>query len=310
MTSLSTEDRILASLLITVAMLSTVGNALVCAAFLCCKTIRIKKLNYFVFSLAVSDLLVGILAMPYYIAIIIHGGPSQYKLVEIHFYKMWISLDIFCGILSITHLVAMSIDRMAAIVFPLKHKVTFTERKTLVVLSLVWMYAFILSSMKSISHAAFTTYTTIIAVIGFFTPLLIIIVSYYMIYCTVRKRQFHNAGNSQKYDWKLAKIMLLVISLFTICWLPFFTLNLLFAFSSVRGAYFYLLFKCSKFLHYSNSCVNPLIYAALNPNYKTALKKALLKFSHRENQTNEVIAVISSPNKKTSTDQFTEAFQY
>ena len=283
------EDIILACFIIIVAILSVAGNLLVCAAFLSYRTIKNKLPNYAIFSLAISDLSVGIIAMPYYAASIMQ---VDIILTNTNIYFVWLAFDIFFGISSIIHLAAVSIDRMVAIVYPLRHRIIFTKCKTLVMLIFVWIYAFLLSSLSFIKAVLYTIYPIAILVIGFLIPFLVVTVSYCMIFCTVRNRKFRNASNAQKQEWKLAKIALLVTLSFTLCWLPFFILNLYLTLSSTHENYMYVLFKAFKLLHYSNSCINPVIYAGLNSTYKNAFRRILNKilcWIHQCNKTADVI---------------------
>ena len=91
------------------------GNLLVIVAFL--KTPKLKtKTNYFIFSLAVADLLVGLFSVPlwiYFILSVDFANPLY------QFYKLG---DMLSGASSILHLTCISVERCYAVVAPLKHR--------------------------------------------------------------------------------------------------------------------------------------------------------------------------------------------
>ncbi|CAF1463972.1 unnamed protein product, partial [Didymodactylos carnosus] len=85
---------------------------------------------------------------------------------------------------------------------------------------------------------------------------------------------------------RVTRSLAVVIGCFICCWLPFFTLYI------TRAACNCLSFEAIEFfvwLGYSNSCLNPVLYAILNKNFRLAFKNiimsvkklcCLFKFSH------------------------------
>ena len=91
------------SLLITIAIL---GNFLVCIAIL--TDVRLRRLsNLFFFSLALSDLLVASLVMPFAMVNDLTGSWWFGK----DFCKLWIAADVMSCTASIINLLAISFDR-------------------------------------------------------------------------------------------------------------------------------------------------------------------------------------------------------
>ena len=74
------------------------------------------KTNYFIFSLAVADLLVGLFSVPLWIYFIVTFDFKN------DLYKYYQLGDIVSGVSSILHLTCISIERCYAIVAPLKHR--------------------------------------------------------------------------------------------------------------------------------------------------------------------------------------------
>ena len=97
------------------SLLVILGNLLVVIAFL--TTTKLKtKTNYFIFSLAVADLLVGLFSVPLWMYFILS---LDFKNNLYQYYQLG---DIVSGVSSIMHLTCISVERCYAIVAPLKHR--------------------------------------------------------------------------------------------------------------------------------------------------------------------------------------------
>lgn len=91
------------------------GNLLVVIAFLTTSKLKTKT-NYFIFSLAVADLLVGLFSVPLWIYFILSLDFMS------NLYQYYQLGDIVSGVSSIMHLTCISVERCYAIVAPLKHR--------------------------------------------------------------------------------------------------------------------------------------------------------------------------------------------
>lgn len=74
------------------------------------------KTNYFIFSLAIADLLVGLFSVPLWIYVVLSLDFSSLL------YQYYQLADILSGSSSILHLTCVSVERCYAIVAPLKHR--------------------------------------------------------------------------------------------------------------------------------------------------------------------------------------------
>ena len=265
-----TPGKIISAIGIAVLMFVALsGNILVCTAFFVYQRLR-KTTNYFIISLALSDILVATVAMPMWLS---YEVTAWYKLPRwIDFFmllRFWNWLDILAGVSSITNLTAISIDRCLSIRMPLLHRTRMTNKIAIIMVLFAWIYSIVLASL---SLAQFKYFTAVVATLGFFFPLLIIVVSYSMIYFQVK------GGGYSEQDWNLERTLIIVISVFVICWLPFFIFAVL----------YHYCFSCHfnpnelpyiisfiKWMHYLNSCCNPFIYGLFNLNFKNAFRGLL-----------------------------------
>ncbi|XP_074636941.1 alpha-1D adrenergic receptor-like [Acropora palmata] len=256
----------------TFIVLTLVGNMLVIAAFCLCKELRTIT-NYFLISLSVADLLTALLSMPIFMVSRISRG--NWFPGGAVFYDVWRSMDVICGTASIWNLCLVSLDRYLAVTSPLKHLVILTTGRAKAVIVLVWAISLGLSGLL---HMTWSHKSILIIAVSFFLPLIIIIFSYAKIYqvttrsCDLRR----NGGTQLKRDVRSAKQMVLVISVFILCWVGFFVLTLILSTNkSMRSSVNPEVIDVVKSLTYLNSCINPLLYTVVSRKFKKAITDIL-----------------------------------
>lgn len=261
------------TLIAILIILTLLGNILVMAAFCLCKELRTIT-NYFLVSLSLADLLTALLAMPIFMASRITADGSLFPGGAV-FYDVWRSMDIICGTASIWNLCLVSLDRFLAVTAPLKHLVILTPARAKAVIVLVWASSL---GLSGILHLNWSYKGILITFISFFLPLFIIIFSYVKIYqVTTRSCVLRRSGGTQlKRDIRSAKQMVLVISVFILCWVGFFVLTLILSTkksmsSSINPAVLDFL----KSLTYLNSCINPLLFTMVSRTFKKAITDIL-----------------------------------
>ncbi|XP_068188006.1 adenosine receptor A2b [Antennarius striatus] len=122
---------------VVIAVLSICGNVLVCWAVAINTTLK-NATNYFLVSLAVADILVGCLAIPF--AIIISLG------IRLDFYGC---LFLACFVLVLTQssifsLLAIAIDRYLAVKIPLRYNQLMTGKTAREIIAILWILSFVI----------------------------------------------------------------------------------------------------------------------------------------------------------------------
>ncbi|XP_061690978.1 D(1) dopamine receptor-like [Syngnathoides biaculeatus] len=205
----ASSSRVLTGCFLSLLILTTLlGNTLVCAAVTKFRHLRTKVTNFFVISLAVSDLLVAILVMPWKAVSEIAGfWPFG------SFCDTWVAFDIMCSTASILNLCVISLDRYWAISSPFRYERKMTAKVAFVMISAAWTLSVLISfipvqlnwhkaqtrSFNSLSSPHSTllrsnetsencdsslnrTYAISTSLISFYIPVAIMVVTYTQIY--------------------------------------------------------------------------------------------------------------------------------
>ena len=164
------------------------GNILVCTAVAIVRKLQTPS-NLLIVSLAVSDLLVAVLVMPFAASYEVLG---QWVLGQT-FCDTWTSLDVMLCTASILNLCMISVDRYFVITRPFQYAMKRTPKRMALMITCVWLSSALISipplfgwksealpGMCIVSQAVgYQFYATIGA---FYLPLTVMIVIYYRIY--------------------------------------------------------------------------------------------------------------------------------
>uniref|UniRef100_A0A2R9BB98 G-protein coupled receptors family 1 profile domain-containing protein n=1 Tax=Pan paniscus TaxID=9597 RepID=A0A2R9BB98_PANPA len=257
-----------ACLLTLLIIWTLLGNVLMSAAIVRSRHLRAKMTSVFIVSLAVSDLFVALLVMPWKAVAEVAGyWPFE------AFCDVWVAFDIMCSTASILNLVA----RYWAISRPFRYERKMTQRMALVMVGPAWTLSSLISFIpvqlnwhrdqaeavwepdvraENCDSSLNRTYAISSSLISFYIPMAIMIVTYTRIYriAQVQIRRISSLERaaehvqscrssagcapdtslrfSIKKETEVLKTLSVIMGVFVCCWLPFFILNCMVPFCS------------------------------------------------------------------------------
>ena len=302
-----------AIVLIAVLIVSVFGNGVVCFLVFTIKQLQIPT-NYFILSLALADLLFAVICLPFRIVNVLQHYAWHLGLDACRF---WVWLDLlFCSV-SIANLAAISVDRYLKIASPLTYDVRMTASRVTLTLIILWGYAIALASLSFVSGRApgivvqnqyclidNRVYLTVVDIIGFFAPFTIMLLMYCFVFrvaVSQAKKLFHQQvslhsqlGKRRKqsrispaaffFEVKATKTLIILLSVFCVCWSPYFVLSLLSLHSpevfSGLPHWFMVVLKAI-FVHILPNCnaaCNPIIYTTHNHQFRKAIQQLINRY--------------------------------
>lgn len=296
-----------------VVLVTTVaGNTLVCLAIYLDRRLR-SSTNWFVASLAVSDLLYGLAGLPFRIA--------QTSGILFDFYEcyIWIWVDMVCAAASIANLALISVDRYIKITKPFQYHIVLTQSRAFIAVGSVWLYSAVLASLSLVHWPGAKglvlyqgsclnhnqVFYTVAMIVAFILPLIILVINYVKVFVIALKqfnkmaemahhhtREEKGRHNSIITDFKATKTLAVVIGTFAICWSPFFILFTIAQYNTTllirlpppwNDIVISLFFMVLPNL---NSALNPFIYAYFNNDFRRAFTKIMTRQSLQQNLNN------------------------
>ena len=323
---LSTTADILLTIAYSIIFLLALGGNLMVILVVARKKYMQTAINIFFASLAISDLLIAVLCIPFTLVevITIDWVLGSFMCKALNYVT---SLAVVSSILA---MMAIAVERHQAICHPLRSRVIQTPRRAVILLSFLWImsmtvvspFLFVLhieikedpltSSRYRFCRERWNTknqqkhYTILLVLLLYVAPLVVMIGLYVQVVhkLWIRKpvaptdsatRQHDlNSSISLRYKKRAIKMILVVVGLFTVCWLPFNVVALMREFSfmedSERNR---LLLATVQLIGLSNSCNNPIVYAFLNDNFRRNFVKVLCRHRRggKKSSSNNVVVI-------------------
>ncbi|NXR80659.1 AA3R protein, partial [Pycnonotus jocosus] len=265
-----------------VALFATLGNILV----MCVVRLHAAPRNttlYFIASLALADIAVGLLVVP--LAIVV----SLDITLPAHSCLFMCCLILVFTNASILSLLAIAIDRYLRVKLPTRYRTITTERRVWWALGLCWclsllggfvpMFGWNQMGSRSSLRCRFLAVVRMDFLVYFcffawtLAPLLVMCALYAEIFYIIHTKlsqgsAVRGAGAFYGQEFKIAKSLALVLFLFAISWLPLCIMNCVFYFhpqSQIPRHWIYL----AILLSHANSAMNPIVYAFKIKKFKT-----------------------------------------
>uniref|UniRef100_A0A3Q3JG55 G-protein coupled receptors family 1 profile domain-containing protein n=1 Tax=Monopterus albus TaxID=43700 RepID=A0A3Q3JG55_MONAL len=266
----------------SLSVVTVCGNLLVIISISYFKQLHTPT-NSLVLSLAVADLLIGVVDFPFSMAFTV-----TYCLYND---SLFCSFDISLSTCSILNLCCISIDRYYAVCQPLTYKIKINHHIVVIMIVLSWGVSaligisVIIAGLNSEECEEWCLIdvlmsNTIGPILSFYLPVIIMLCIYLKIFL-VAQRQVRSIQNTtsqspesrgavSKMERKATKTLATVLGVFLLCWAPFFlcTTFLPLTNNSVPLP----VIETLNWLALSNSMLNPFIYAFFYSWFRSAFR--------------------------------------
>uniref|UniRef100_A0A672IL34 G-protein coupled receptors family 1 profile domain-containing protein n=1 Tax=Salarias fasciatus TaxID=181472 RepID=A0A672IL34_SALFA len=276
----------MAILYLVVCIVGLAGNSLVIIAIL-----KLDKMSssttVYIFNLALAD------------GLFMVGLPF---IASQNFQNQWMFGDMACKVVmvldginqftSVFCLTVMSIDRVIALVEPLRFARWRTPRCAKIVSAFLWLFSLLTILPMALHFSAdhglcipdlisddwwlgVLSYTF---VMGFALPFMVMMASYVALLLTLRSQRLRASAQNQenhRLERQVTKMVVAVVVVFGICWLPFYTFNFCSLYQNGLVLTFTRAFEFVVLLSYSWSCANPILYACLSDTFRRHFRTLL-----------------------------------
>lgn len=275
-----TELMVWSSAFAFVAVIILVGNVLTLIVFSTNKKLLRMRANFFLINLAVADMMVGVLAIPMYLYHFVAARNKGNSVWMQRSYQISKVVDIFVGCASIFTLTVIALERAFSVCLPhvhrhLKNKVYHLH------LGLIWLLSVLISLLRLLYEENMLSleFFFYFMLVFFALALSITCASYIVIWYRMKFRfaRRDRKRRSTEQDKRLALMLFTVTMVFVLSWMPFQIINIVIFFCRLCGNMPHEVAYFAKFLHYGNSCVNPIIYSFLVPEFRRTVTCLLRK---------------------------------
>ncbi|KAM4631495.1 relaxin-3 receptor 1-like [Polymixia lowei] len=293
-----------------VATAGMLGNLLVMFLLYSTHTITTGTINFFVFNLALAQLLFS-LALPFWAVEIALDYSWPFDVVTCKAVSLLTGFNFYASCFFLT---AMSLTRYCSVATALKPTASLWTRFCCSQVATVFIWALALAAAAPRAIFADLRYVGVgndtvcllrfpdgtvwlginhllKVVLGFLLPYAIIILSYLLLLRFLCRHKV-NAINPRR-KAHISKSVAVVVLSFCVCWFPYNILTLWGVLINLDiidiSPSFYLvqtyLFPLANCLAFTSSCFNPVIYCLVRKEYRMALRKLVLKLGNKMNST-------------------------
>ncbi|XP_078533789.1 neuropeptide Y receptor type 2 [Lissotriton helveticus] len=303
----------------SIILLGVIGNSLVIYVVIKFKTMRTVT-NFFIANLAVADLMVNTLCLPFTLVYTLLG---EWKFGTVLCHLVTYAQGLAVHVSTVT-LMVIALDRHRCIVYHLESKIS--KKISFIIIVITWTFSAILASPLAIFReysvieissdfkiqacserwpvglvSYGTMYSISMLLIQYILPLAIISYAYIRIWTKLRNHVSPGGGNDNYHHRrkKTTKMLVAVVVVFAVSWLPFYAFQLASDIDSkvldlneykLIYTLFHVIAMCSAF-------ANPILYGWMNNNYRTAFLTAF-KCKPRMDSNHPEISVALQAKKK------------
>lgn len=176
-------------------LVAIVGNILVILSVVCNRHLQTVT-NFFIVNLAMADLLLSIIVLPFSASLEVLGCWVFGRV----FCNIWAAVDVLCCTASILSLCIISIDRYIGVKHCLKYPSIMTERRAVVILVLLWASSTVISVGPLLGWkepppvdegicriTEEPGYALFSSLFSFYLPLMVILIMYFRVYVVARR---------------------------------------------------------------------------------------------------------------------------
>ncbi|XP_069111054.1 5-hydroxytryptamine receptor 6-like [Argopecten irradians] len=305
----SIESVFIGIILFLLVILTVTGNVIVLIAVFSNRKLRTVS-NMFIVSLSLTDLFVGTIVM---IPAALNEIFGEWLLAR-EFCSIWVSFDVMLTSASILNVCLISIDRYIAIMTPLRYRSLMTNRRAILMLSVVWGIAILssfvpvesglhnpeLSSLENLTlfsdqpQCIFVVsfpYAVIAGSVTILLPIIVALTLYWRVSNEAKRQAFLvgsliAAGNvllgqhvaakhiREPFTRKATVTLGIIVGAFVVTWTPFLIANNIDAYLHVIPV---KVFTAFVWLGYCNSLINPIIYPLFMRDFRKVYKSMFTK---------------------------------
>ena len=253
---------------VLLAICSSLGNILILIALHKETTLHAPS-KLFLRSLAITDLLVGVISEPltitYWMSAVRKRQDDCYNAL----FTSFIASYLLCG-MSLLTLTAISVDRLLALTLGLRYRQVVTVKKACACVIMFWIVSIIFSAMYAQNVRITIWYSHIVIPVSFFTS----VSSYTKIFWELHRHERQVRGNIiqreqssnsssaplniSQYRKGVSSVIWLQVAV-AVCYLPHGIITALWTYSGQSSAII-VLRQLTLTLVYFNSTLNPLLY--------------------------------------------------
>ena len=287
-----------------IIIVSLVANSLI--VILVCKTPNLKKpINYFIASIASSDMLYPIFSIALNLSDVhtnsfLIGGKLGQALCKLIPYFGDVSF-----VVSIQSLILIAVDRFGAVVFPLRSPLIRSKLCPFFILT-TWIVAVVVNSPHLFTNelveypegtwcvtewekvfgesSSFASFVLASYSLFIYIPVLLLVILYSIIVIKL-KTQVHpgeqSANSQQQRDRRNRNVLqmsIATVTVFVLCWLPFSINSLIIEYqdtSTLSSCSFWIYDAVTIYMANAYCAINPIICFMFSSNYRKALKRLI-----------------------------------